>query len=83
MRSLPSSKDSPATPPSSLPLSTHELNSLVQMQTAEYSAMIRRHTVELHQLRSAQLRERYDTLRKLMEQTHKQQTVDLKAKLEL
>jgi hypothetical protein len=54
----------------------------MQTQTAEYSLMIKRHTNELHELNTAHMAEKHDVLRKLFEAVHKQQSADLKAKLD-
>ncbi|KHJ94135.1 Phosphatidylinositol-specific phospholipase C, Y domain protein [Oesophagostomum dentatum] len=58
------------------------VRSLVNVQTDEWSAMMRRHETEEFELRKAQLREQTETLRKLLLEAQKAQMQGLKLRLE-
>ncbi|ETN73900.1 Phosphatidylinositol-specific phospholipase C, X domain protein [Necator americanus] len=58
------------------------VRSLVNVQTDEWSAMMRRHEAEEFELRKTQLREQTETLRKLLLEAQKVQMQGLKLRLE-
>ncbi|EYC44382.1 hypothetical protein Y032_0463g1915 [Ancylostoma ceylanicum] len=58
------------------------VRSLVNVQTDEWSAMMRRHEAEEFELRKSQLREQTETLRKLLLEAQKAQMQGLKLRLE-
>ncbi|EPB68258.1 C2 domain protein [Ancylostoma ceylanicum] len=59
-----------------------QVRSLVNVQTDEWSAMMRRHEAEEFELRKSQLREQTETLRKLLLEAQKAQMQGLKLRLE-
>uniref|UniRef100_A0A7I5EC59 1-phosphatidylinositol 4,5-bisphosphate phosphodiesterase n=1 Tax=Haemonchus contortus TaxID=6289 RepID=A0A7I5EC59_HAECO len=58
------------------------VRSLVNVQTDEWSAMMRRHEAEEFELKKSQLREQTETLRKLLLEAQKAQMQGLKLRLE-
>ncbi|VDO56108.1 unnamed protein product [Haemonchus placei] len=59
-----------------------QVRSLVNVQTDEWSAMMRRHEAEEFELKKSQLREQTETLRKLLLEAQKAQMQGLKLRLE-
>ncbi|PAV88183.1 hypothetical protein WR25_19754 [Diploscapter pachys] len=59
------------------------VRSLVNSQTDEWSAMLKRHEEEEFELRRIQIKEEYDLLRKLMVEAQKQQMQALKMRLDV
>ncbi|CTQ86733.1 1-phosphatidylinositol 4,5-bisphosphate phosphodiesterase [Caenorhabditis elegans] len=76
---------SPATIGSPVPqdlVNNDRVRSLVNTQTGEWSAMVRRHDEEEFELKKVQLKEQFDLLRKLMSEAQKNQMLALKLRLE-
>ncbi|CAB3397663.1 unnamed protein product [Caenorhabditis bovis] len=76
---------SPATASSPVPtdlINNDRVRSLVNTQTDEWSAMVRRHDGEEFELRKAHLKEQYELLKKLMIEAQKNQMQALKLRLE-
>ncbi|EGT57035.1 CBN-EGL-8 protein [Caenorhabditis brenneri] len=76
---------SPATTGSPVPqdlINNDRVRSLVNTQTGEWSAMVRRHDEEEFELKKGQLKEQFDLLKKLMGEAQKNQMQALKLRLE-
>lgn len=76
---------SPATTGSPVPqdiINNDRVRSLVNTQTGEWSAMVRRHDEEEFELKKGQLKEQFDLLKKLMSEAQKNQMQALKLRLE-
>uniref|UniRef100_A0A8R1HT53 Phosphoinositide phospholipase C n=1 Tax=Caenorhabditis japonica TaxID=281687 RepID=A0A8R1HT53_CAEJA len=76
---------SPATIGSPVPhdlINNDRVRSLVNTQTGEWSAMVRRHDEEEFELKKGQLKEQFDLLKKLMGEAQKNQMQALKLRLE-
>ncbi|CAI2354285.1 unnamed protein product [Caenorhabditis sp. 36 PRJEB53466] len=76
---------SPATTGSPVPqdlINNDRVRSLVNTQTGEWSAMVRRHDEEEFELKKGQLKEQFDLLKKLMTEAQKNQMQALKLRLE-
>ncbi|CAD6193233.1 unnamed protein product [Caenorhabditis auriculariae] len=63
-------------------INNDRVRSLVNSQTDEWSAMMRRHDMEEFELRKSHIKEQFDLLRKLMSEAQKNQMQALKLRLE-